>query len=220
MKRIMVMGLLALLIALVGGCMLDLDDGIAGSGRIVTDNRLATGFRTIRVTGIAEVHLVQGSSFAVTVEADDNIIDRVTTVVNGDYLVVGIVPASYSRVTVRLYVTLPAIDGLELMGTGQFITDAPIHATDLTVRLAGAGSIRLAGSADAEMIEISGAGEVHNFDLIAATATVMLSGSGNLEVTATESLDATLAGVGNITYDGHPTVMHSTVTGVGTIDPR
>jgi hypothetical protein len=75
-------------------------------------------------------------------------------------------------------------------------------------------------TATKEIIVLAGAGEVQNFDLVSAQGVVTVSGTGNVEVSTTEQLDAVVSGVGNITYAGNPPIVHSTISGVGAIRPK
>ena len=90
----------------------------------------------------------------------------------------------------------------------------------LACRLTGTGIISVSGTTTNQTIEISGAGSVLNFDLVSSRCTASISGSGVIETTATESLQAAIAGTGTITYGGNPTVLHTSIAGVGTIRPR
>jgi hypothetical protein len=53
--------------------------------------------------------------------------------------------------------------------------------------------------------------------LAAGTVHAVLSGSGNIFVTATRSLDASVSGSGTINYAGNPPNVTKSVTGSGAI---
>jgi hypothetical protein len=193
---------------------------IVGSGRIVTRQRQFEPFSGIRLTGIGSIYITQNASQTFLLEADDNIIDRVTTTIDNNVLTIGLEPGSYSRVTINVYVSMKAVELLELIGTGKFTVIDPVQMNTLTCRIQGAGSMILRGSADEQFIEIQGVGDVHSFDLEATRCTVVLSGTGSAEVTATQRLDATISGVGSVVYDGNPHELNQQISGVGTIHRR
>ena len=196
------------------------NDQIAGSGRIVSQNRTAGEFSGIRVTNFATVVITQDSATSVRVEADDNIIGRVQTAVNNGVLDVGLEQGSYNNVTIRVYLSTPTLTLLESTGAANFTAADSIHTDDLTCRITGAGSIRLTGTAVHQSVIITGAGDVRNFGLMSSQCSVSISGSGNVEVTAMQELTAMIAGTGSITYDGNPPLVHQTITGVGSIRPK
>jgi hypothetical protein len=74
----------------------------------------------------------------------------------------------------------------------------------------------LAGITEEFETEISGSGHVRAFDLVAKRANAKISGSGNCELTVTQSLDARISGSGNIRYKGDPSV-NVNVSGSGKV---
>jgi len=85
--------------------------------------------------------------------------------------------------------------------------------------LNGACSLTLRGTAKQAVFTVNGASRVEAFGLIAGTAAVTINGAGSCEVTARETLDAEINGVGSITYDGSPEVRRA-VRGLGEIKAR
>jgi hypothetical protein len=193
---------------------------IVGSGRLVNQVRSVGTFSGIQVTNFAKVIITQDTVEQLRIVSDDNIIDHVGTIVNGDNLVVGLDNGSYNNVTVKVYVSMKVIERLESVGTADFSTTGPIQTDSILCRITGAGTITLSGTATFEQVEIIGAGTVHNFDLVVSRCSTLISGSGAIEVNATSSLDAVIAGTGSIVYAGSPQTVQQTVTGVGSVRPR
>ncbi|HEY4611796.1 MAG TPA: head GIN domain-containing protein [Bacteroidota bacterium] len=188
-----------------------------GSGRLISEQRSANTFTGIRLTGIGKVVVTQSNTEGVRVEADDNIIDRVTTSVQSGVLLIGMKRGSYHNVTVNVYVSMKTVEVLELVGAGEFRSAGSIQSDDVLCRITGAGEMTLSGTAANQTIQITGAGSVRNFDLTSTTCSATISGTGNIEVTVTQRLDAIITGVGNITYGGNPPTVNQTVTGVGSV---
>ena len=221
LKIFIVMGCTALLLD-SGGCRKDIigPETIAGSGHLVSQSRDVGTFTGVRVTGIGKVIITQDAQQSVRIEADDNVIGRIETSVHGGVLDVGLTGGSYSNVTINISISMSTIDRLESVGTADFTTPEPISAGTITCNITGAGKIRLKGTATKEIIVLAGAGDVQNFDLVAAQGVVTISGTGNVEVNASDQLDAVVSGVGTITYAGNPPIVHSTISGVGAIKPK
>ena len=172
------------------------------------------------MTNFGKVHITQDMVESLRIESDDNIIGRVKTTVNNDVLVVGLENGSYSNVTVNVYASMRRIRSLESVGAADFLSSTPVHTDTIVCRITGAGSIALSGTADEESVEIVGAGNVRNFGLESSHCFVSISGTGSVEVTATRQLDALIAGTGSIVYGGNPAVVHQSITGTGSIQPR
>ena len=52
------------------------------------------------------------------------------------------------------------------------------------------------------------------------SAKVTVTGAGSVNVYATQELNATVSGVGQITYAGDPPVVNKSVSGVGSINKK
>jgi hypothetical protein len=215
---------LIVVVTLLTGCtkneMVVGNNQIVGSGTLVSQERSVASFNGIQVTSFAKVIITQDTVEHLRIESDDNVINLVITSLNGSNLVVGLKNGSYNNVTVNVYVSMKTVRRLESVGTADFSTTNPIQTDSLVCRITGVGNITLTGTTVYEQVEIVGAGNVHNFDLISSRCVTTISGSGNIEVNATARLDAIIAGAGSIVYAGNPQTVQQSVTGVGSIRPR
>ena len=191
----------------------------SGSGRIVAQDRPVAPFHGIRLTGFGTVHVAQGPDHTIRVEADDNIVDAVTAVVRDGLLVIGL-DGSFVNVTVRVHVSSPRIEELEITGAGDFVSTTPLRSEALSCRISGAGSMKLTGSVGHLMVEITGAGSLHGFGLASSKSSVRLSGMGKCEVNVTDDLAARVSGMGKVVYDGDPPRVSKAVTGLGAVIRR
>jgi hypothetical protein len=196
------------------------NDQIVGSGRIVSQVRPVGTFAEIQVTNFAKVYVAQDTVEALRIESDDNIIDRVMTSVSNGILVVGLKEGSYNSITVNVFASMKHIRRLESTGAAEFSSTNSVQTDSIICKITGAGSMTLAGTANDEIVEIVGAGNIHNFNLVSTSCYASISGAGNVEINATRSLDAAIAGTGTITYAGNPPAVHQVVTGVGSVRPR
>jgi hypothetical protein len=196
------------------------NDQIVGSGRLVSESLNLGTYTGIQVTNFAKVFITQDTLESLRIESDDNIIGYVETSVNSGALVVGLRDGPYSNVTVNVYTSMKNIKRLESTGAADFSSTNSIQTDTLTCRITGAANVTLAGITNYENIEIIGSGNVHNLNLLSSFCRVTISGAGNVEVSAAQQFDATIAGSGNITYSGNPPVVHQIITGVGVIQPK
>ena len=95
----------------------------------------------------------------------------------------------------------------------------PLQTTSLLFELPGSGNITVTGAADSVNISLPGSGNIYCDGLKAKSATVTLNGSGNIKVFASQSLDASIRGSGEVRYDGNQAKVNKSVIGSGSIMP-
>lgn len=210
---------------------------VVPSGKVVTENRTATGFRGVRMNVPGTVVLRQAEAESVAIEADDNLMPEIETVVDRGSLEIRFRSKMnvLGRSTIRLLVSGPAFDSLAILGSGEIIAEslkspalsvsisgsgdvkiARLEAGTLTTSIAGSGDVKLAGRADEVTVKIAGSGDVVAGSLDSKRAKVSISGSGNAVLLARESLDVSIAGSGDVRYHGDPAVTRK-IAGSGSV---
>jgi hypothetical protein len=189
----------------------------SGSGVAATQTRSLPAFRALDLTGANNVIVRVGTTRSVTVHADSNLLDRVTTTVRAGRLIVGTTPGSLNaKAPMFVTVTVPSLDAITLQGAGN-INVVGINSRSLTVTLPGAGTIHATGATSHLAVTIGGMGTALLGNLIARDANAAVSGDGSITLTATRGLSASISGSGTILYGGHPQRVTKTVTGSGSI---
>ncbi|GAA4308730.1 head GIN domain-containing protein [Compostibacter hankyongensis] len=210
---------------------------VRGNGDIRTEDRTAGSFNKISCAGIYHVYLTQGSSTSVKLEADANLMPFLRTEVHGNTLELSVKPRTNidpSR-TVKVYVTTPRIEALNISGVCEIESRNTLQVKDLKIGVSGSGELDLDLTADAVKTDVSGTGKVElegksteaeyhisgtgkvsADDLRTARTSVSISGMGKLEVYATEKLDVSVSGMGEVRYKGNPQI-HQSVSGMGSI---
>ena len=214
------------------------DDFVRGRGDVVTETRTVPTFSAVEVSGDFEVYLQQGPAEDIRLEGQENVLDVVTTKVDGPELEIKFKPlVNVGRhKTIRVYITTPTLNSLELSGSSRAEGQTPWTVDNLSLkvsgsgslaldvreanevesRISGSGSMSLSGDAEDFENEISGSGNVRAFSLVTKRADARISGSGNCELTVTQSLNARISGSGDVRYKGDPTV-NVTVSGSGKV---
>ncbi len=211
-------------------------DVILGSGNLVTEVRTVGIFHSLELNAVGNIDITFGPEQYVSVSADDNIMEYITTIVSGGTLTIGIEPGIHVT-SLNLTVDLTMTDLEELshssagtiLGENTFNGDSVIlnssgagdmrldlEVAQLNSTFTGAGNIFLSGKADQHQISITGAGNLHAFDLITETTTVNLTGVGSVEVNVSQLLEVTIAGSGSVYYKGYPTIIQN-ITGTGSL---
>lgn len=190
-----------------------------GSGRAISQARTVAAFSKVELAGSNIVTIRVGRPQAVVVHADDNLVGRVTTTVDGGRLVIGDRGRGFSvRSPMSVAVTTPSLDALILSGSGA-VDVSGVDTPRLAVSLPGSGAVRAAGSAGTLDVVITGSGTADLRGLRARDVRAGVSGSGVVNLTATHALNAQISGSGAINYGGNPKNVLTLVTGNGAITP-
>ena len=213
---------------------------VRGSGNLTTETRPVSGFDTIRLDGAGRLLISQGMSESLEIQAEDNLIDELTSQVEGGTLVLGYQerpwrksilptrPIVYTLVVTDLAklilngagdIDLQSLQTdaltLEINGAGNFnITN--LTADNLSVNLAGTGSITVTGVLAEQEIILDGAGSYQAGDLQTRSTAIKINGLGSGTVWATETLDISINGGGSVGYYGSPSVTQE-ITGLGEV---
>jgi hypothetical protein len=224
------------LVALASACLsFDFDEpGLDGSGTVVSQTRVATGFDEISVEDEFDVVVTIGPEHSVQVTGDDNLLPHVRTELRGRTLHVETRRELDPTDEIRVTITAPSLVSLASSGSSDVrasgIRSSAFEASvsgssdmvaqgdfgDLDTSVSGSGSIRLEGTADRIEAGVSGSGDLDLAQVVARSASVHVSGSGSAAVHVVEALDASVSGSGDVRYMGQPRVQ-SSVSGSGSV---
>ncbi|MEH6435689.1 head GIN domain-containing protein [Massilia sp. DD77] len=180
--------------------------------------RSATPFKAIDVRGPVSLVVEVGKNYSVRVQGDQKYIDRVTTeIVNGE-LRLGFKEKSNIQISDddRVIVTMPEIASFRGEGAG-LIKLNNVKGDRFDVNYRGAGSLQMNGEVRSLRVQAQGVGEVNARNLVAQDADVSFEGIGSVEVHAKNRLNASVQGMGNLTYYGNPRVLNKVVAGIGSV---
>lgn len=210
---------------------------IVGSGNVTSSTRAVSDFKGVDLALSADVKIVQGTTEGVTVEADDNIIPLIETVVERGQLRIRLhkkIGSIHSK-QVRVTVNAKTIEQLEVSGSGSIAADK-LQSAQLRTSIAGSGDMRfgeldvgklnisIAGSGDfvasgkAQTLDasIAGSGDIKVQSLASDSVKVGIAGSGSADVNAQSKLKVSIAGSGDVSYIGDPEVSKS-IVGSGSV---
>jgi hypothetical protein len=193
-------------------------------------------------TGVAfgvagEIILVQGSTFSVVLEGDEDFLEEIETTVRGNRLIIRHDSwFSFGNKKITAYVTMPEVESLSVSGSGKMIAEGSIRAEDLDMNvsgsghielmdlnaesidcsISGSGTIELNGKAEDGELSISGSGDYYGQSFALSTLDVSISGSGKCRATVADDLTARVSGSGDVYYTGNPKV-DARVSGSGKV---
>ena len=189
-----------------------------GSGNVVSESRNVSGFTKIDLSGAGEVTIDQNGTEALTIEAEDNVMPKLTSEVVDGTLRLGEKSSLTINLTkaVKYQVSVKDLTGLMISGSGA-VTAAKITGPSLAVDINGSGKVTVGGTVENQNVEISGSGDYQAKDLQTKITTVKISGSGAASVAVSDSLDIDMSGSGKLTYYGSPPQVNQQISGSGSV---
>ncbi|MEJ1222251.1 head GIN domain-containing protein [Sediminicola sp. 1XM1-17] len=214
---------------------------IKGNGNVITENRDTGSYDAIHVAGFFDVELIDGKEGKLTLKGEENLLKHIITEVKDGKLVIkvekglNLSPSSWKQ-GVLITVPIDVINAVTLSGSGDiagkktiesenFSADISgsgdinltINAKSVTSIISGSGEISLRGATTDFDVKVSGSGDVKAYDLATKNVTANISGSADIEVTATEMIKARVSGSGDISYRGNPKKIDTKSSGSGDI---
>ena len=135
-----------------------------------------------------------------------------------------------------VFVSAKKLDGLSVSGSGHAIFNEGIASQELSLRtsgsgdivgkievktlwshISGSGSIKLSGTAESSTVKVSGSGNFSSRNLLTANSTAHVSGSGRVEINASDKIDAIVHGSGGVNYTGSAKNVYSSTSGSGVV---
>lgn len=207
-----------------------------------TQDRHLSGFRAIDLAGSFDVYITQGSTESVKVEAPANVIDRIITEVQDGVLKIHSKKDSnwnnwgFGNRKMVIYVTAKDLNGVSVTGSGDIFFKEGISTNSLKLsvtgsgdmvgkinvkklesRISGSGDMSLSGRADESSVSVVGSGDFKARDLVTVNTAVRVAGSGDATVNASNKVDASVSGSGDIHYTGGAKNISSSKAGSGDI---
>ena len=223
MKKIALFSLIILVFA--SGCREIAGRRVKGSGHVITEDRTASGFNNVDISGAIDVYVKQDSATSVKVEADDNILEYIQVHVEG--LTLEIYTENNIRLRpsnkIKVYISNSQYKELQISGASSLHTENEITSTDaIDVSLSGASegrlelnapkvSVNLTGASNASIKgktkdfegSASGASKIRGFDLLSENANVDASGASHIEIYASVKIDGEASGASSVNYKGN-----------------
>jgi len=181
-----------------------------------------------------------GAHPGVTVHASKRLEPLIETVVEGDTLVVR-TKRNVSVITIghddtRVDVEFAQLTATQQRGSGDLRIrglvgprleasiagsgDLKMEGAQLgsfALRIEGSGDATLEGKADEVKLGIDGSGDIRAERLAARSVDVSIRGSGDARVNASDTLEAHVAGSGDVAYRGHPRHVSRDIAGSGSV---
>jgi hypothetical protein len=201
------------------------------------EERTVEPFSSVGMSIYGDVYISQGSPQKLVLEGNEDILEKLVTEVRDGMLRIKFsTPYVRTRTPVKIWITVPEINGLYLSGSGSINAETAIRSDEMELKvsgsgkiniddltcdevdaaISGSGDIRLGGSADELELAISGSGSCLADQFRAEEVSIRISGSGSCKIDAVKELEAAISGSGSVYYVGNPTI-DASVSGSGKI---
>ena len=180
---------------------------VVGSGVTVTETRAVSGISSVSISGVGLLIIEQTGSESLTVTAEENLLPLLTSDLVGDLLILGIQANTQINTTqgVVYRLTVSDLDRITLSGATR-VEALDLDTSYLEVTLSGASAATLAGTAQRQLLNVSGASQYDAAALSCRVATVAISGASSGVVRVSDRLEGQVSGVAVLEYYGNPVV--------------
>ncbi len=208
-------------------------DMVTGSGNLASERREYPPFESIICDGVVNVILTQNGNHRVTVEADDNLLDLITTDVFQNSLRISTRGSFTTNNPMLVYIETDKIAQITSKGVGNLTGEGHLHFSHLTLKhhsignvqlnlqgeklnatSTGVGNLTLSGAVETQKIDHRAVGNYKASNLRSKHCKVISNGIGNVYINTSDTLDVRQSGIGNVYYKGNPAVTQS-VDGIG-----
>ncbi|MBM6735003.1 DUF2807 domain-containing protein [Mediterranea massiliensis] len=192
--------IVALVLAFAGAA------GALAQDERVNEVRKVDDFSSIRIKAVANVEFTQGDKYSLRLEGKEKWVKLTTTEVKDGCLIIDFKRGEKRSVKningLKLYVTAPTLEEVELTGVGSLECKEPLKLDDFTLRISGVGSAEVD-------------------DLTCRRFNVSLSGVGDAEVNVDcDYLKARMGGVGNLELRGSAGEADVSRSGIGSLNTK
>lgn len=172
-------------------------------------------FYTLDIEGAMEVRFVESGEVSCQITASRDIIDKIDFEQQGYRLKIYSKRGYSTTLPILIELSSPKLSALFMDGSTN-VELKGLSASALRLNIDGANELRASGSIESVTATADGANKVDMSTLIVQDATINASGTSEVLIHATKSIDATAEGVASVGYKGKPKVRKK-LSGLGEV---
>ena len=195
-----------------------------GNKKVVKETREIRPFEKLEVGGAFNVYFTQKDTTTLLVEADENLLENISTTVSGKILRIKSTNIRNAK-KLNIYLTSPDLtkatvsgaanlrnsniisgNKLAINASGAADVTLSVNVNKLVTEASGAADIELSGAAETHEITASGASRVNAEDLNTQISDAAASGAAHITLTAQTRVNTQKSGAGSITIYGNPEI--------------
>lgn len=210
------------------------------SKNLITRDYKVKEFNQIEATTVGDIFYTQSADGKTTVQiyGPDNFVNLIQVAVKNGTLLLTM--EKYNQVKngkLKITISSPNLNGIHFKGVGDITVEENLQAAnfevdskgvgninikdltcdELMVSSMGVGDVKLKGKVQSATLYSKGVGDIDANELEAARVDASSKGVGDISCYATESLKASVKGVGSIQYKGNPAEKSFDKGGIGSI---
>ena len=183
---------------------------------VVTDPRNLADFYKITAGGAMSVDIKVGSPQSIVVECNKDSVPDIDTEVNDGELIIS-VEDNAKPTHLAVHIVVPKLESVDVAGSTETIV-CGVNSKSFSLTTAGSAKVQAQGEVDDLDLELSGSSDLKASELKSKKCSITISGSGNADVYASQSLDANIAGSCTVKVHGNPAKVNQQIEGSGTIE--
>ncbi len=175
-------------------------------------------FKSIKTRSAFSLVVEVGKPQSVQVKGNERFVNNVITEVIGDELVISYKEKNSIKVSdkAQVIISIPEMSRFKMEGAGKTILNN-LSGPQFALYYEGAGMLVANGKVKSFILRAEGVGLVETKDLIAEQVDAHIEGIGSVSVNARDSLNASVQGIGSLTYYGRPRNVSKSVEGIGSV---
>jgi hypothetical protein len=172
---------------------------VTGTGPVISQEFDLPSFDAIASETVIDIEVVQGDSQKVVAEGNENMMNFIELNVINNKLHVDLVNGSYSNFKLKVYITVPTLQEVELESTGDIDIEGFNGLRSLKLKSTSTGKIKTDGTFD-----------------IAGDLDLVCSSTGSINVNANcKNIEARMSSTGSINIEGNCVTQDVTISGTG-----
>jgi hypothetical protein len=225
---------------LFSSCAIDMFNRVNGNRNVVTEDRSTKeDFTKIKVSTGLDLYISQGSKNQITVEADENLQDIIRTEVKDGVLRIYSEKNIWRAKARKVYVTVETLEALTATSGSDAYAKETLKVNDLKISATSGADIHISVNVNTiettatsgSNIEVSGASNNHiskatsgasidAYQLRSKNVTVKVTSGANINVHASESIDAKATSGGDIDFKGSPKKVNKKTSSGGSVSAK
>jgi len=229
--------ILSIIALILSSCIMNINNGEKGNGNVVTEERDVTeNFTEVRGSAGLDVYLTQGEENKILVEADENLLQYISTdIENGKLHVTTSEDIGRSKAK-KVYVTFTELNNIEASSGADVIGNSliksqnlslrsssgadlnvEVFSQDLVIKSSSGSEVQVSGKASSLKADASSGSTIDAENLLAAYCNAEASSGAQVSVNVKDKLETNVSSGGSIEYYGNPLSVDSNKSHSGSV---
>ncbi len=225
---------------LLSACNANMFNAVSGNKNVITQDRTTKEkFSKIKVSSGLDLYITQGDKQKIVLEADENLHDIIITEVKDGELKIYTEQSIWNAKARKIHVTVTNLELVSATSGSDVYTENTLNVDKINVICTSGADIRMALNANTVQssatsgsdIELAGNTNQHTssatsgasidaYNLLSKNTTVNVTSGADINVYASESIDARATSGGDIDFKGNPKKVNKQSSSGGSISAK